>query len=162
MSTDRIEKKVLLRAPRQRVWRALADSAEFGSWFGMKFDGPFAPGACMRGVIVPTAVDAEVAKAQKEYEGMPFELTIEQMEPERLFSFRWHPFAVDRGVDYSAEPTTLVAFELEEVTNGIMLTVTESGFDRIPLARRAKAFAANEGGWSIVVKLIEQHVSHAQ
>ncbi len=162
MSTDRIEKKVLLRAPRQRVWRALADSAEFGSWFGMKFDGPFAPGACMRGVIVPTAVNAEVAKAQKEYEGTPFELTIEQMEPERLFSFRWHPFAVDRGVDYSAEPTTLVAFELEEVTNGVMLTVTESGFDRIPLARRAKAFAANEGGWSMVVKLIEQHVSHAQ
>jgi uncharacterized protein YndB with AHSA1/START domain len=162
MNTDCIEKKVLLRASRERVWRALADSTEFGTWFGMKFDGPFAPGACMRGVISPTTVDAEVANAQKEYEGMPFEITIERMEPERLFSFRWHPFAVERGVDYSAEPTTLVAFELEEATGGIMLTVTESGFDRIPLARRAKAFAANEGGWGMVVKLIEQYVRHAQ
>jgi uncharacterized protein YndB with AHSA1/START domain len=162
MNTDHIEKKVLLRASRERVWRALADSTEFGTWFGMKFDGPFAPGACMRGVISPTTVDAEVANAQKEYEGMPFEITIERMEPERLFSFRWHPFAVERGVDYSAEPTTLVAFELEEATGGIMLTVTESGFDRIPLARRAKAFAANEGGWGMVVKLIEQYVRRAQ
>ena len=162
MNTDRIEKKVLLRASRERVWRALADSTEFGTWIGMKFDGPFAPGACMRGVISPTTVDAEVANAQKEYEGMPFEITIERMEPERLFSFRWHPFAVERGVDYSAEPTTLVAFELEEATGGIMLTVTESGFDRIPLARRAKAFAANEGGWGMVMKLIERHVCHAQ
>jgi len=161
MNTDRIEKKVLLHAPQKRVWRALSDSTEFGTWFGMKFDGPFAPGACMRGVIVPTTVDAEVAKAQKPYEGMPFEITIEQMEPERLFSFRWHPFAVERDVDYSAEPTTLVVFELEEVANGIMLTVTESGFDRIPLARRAQAFTANEGGWGMVVKLIEQYVCHA-
>jgi uncharacterized protein YndB with AHSA1/START domain len=162
MITDRIEKRILLHAPRKRVWRALSDSSEFGSWFGVKFDGPFAPGACMRGVVAPTTVDAEVAKAQKKYEGMPFEITIEQMEPERLFSFRWHPFAVERGVDYSAEPTTLVVFELEEVADGIMLTVTESGFDQIPLARRAKAFTANEGGWGMVVKLIEQYVCHAQ
>ena len=161
MNTDRIEKKVLLRAPRNRVWRALSDSTEFGTWFGMKFDGPFAPGASMRGAIVPTTVDAEVGKAQKPYEGMPVEIAIEQMEPERLFSFRWHPFAVERDVDYSAEPTTLVVFELEEVANGIMLTVTESGFDGIPLARRAKAFTANEGGWGMVVKLIEQYVCHA-
>jgi uncharacterized protein YndB with AHSA1/START domain len=161
MNTDRIEKKILLRAPRKRVWRALSDSTEFGSWFGMKFDGPFAPGAGMRGVIVPTTVNAEVAKAQKEYEGMPFEITIEQMEPERLFSFRWHPFAVERGVDYSVEPTTLVVFALEEVENGVMLTVTESGFDRIPLARRAKAFTANEQGWGMVVKLIEEYLVHA-
>jgi uncharacterized protein YndB with AHSA1/START domain len=161
MNTDRIEKKILLRAPRQRVWRALSDSTEFGTWFGMKFDGPFAPGAIMRGVIVPTTVNAEVANAQKPYEGMPFEITIEQMERERLFSFRWHPSAVERGVDYSAEPTTLVVFALEEVANGVMLTVTESGFDRIPLARRAKAFTANEGGWGMVVKLIEEYLVHA-
>ncbi|MBI3668122.1 MAG: SRPBCC family protein [Acidobacteria bacterium] len=161
MSTDRIEKKIFLRAPRKRVWHALADSAEFGTWFGMKFDGPFTPGACMRGVIVPTTVDPEVAKAQKEYEGIPFEITIEQMEPERLFSFRWHPFAVERGVDYSVEPTTLVVFALEEVAEGVMLTVTESGFDRIPLARRAKAFTANEQGWGMVVKLIEGYLVHA-
>jgi uncharacterized protein YndB with AHSA1/START domain len=162
MNTDRIEKKILLRAPRRRVWRALSDSTEFGSWFGVKFDGPFAPGASMHGVIVPTTVNAEVAKAQKEYEGMPFEITIEQMEPERLFSFRWHPFAVERGVDYSAEPTTLILFALEDVANGVMLTVTESGFDRIPLARRAKAFTANEQGWSMVVKLIEEYLVRAQ
>src|ERR1700737_313062 len=162
MNTDRIEKKILLRAPRKRVWRALSDSTEFGHWFGVKFEDPFAPGTFMRGVIVPSGANAEVAKAQKQYEGLPFEITVEQMEPERLFSFRWHPFAVERGVDYSAEPTTLVVFELEEVANGIMLTVTESGFDRIPLARRAKAFTANEGGWGMVVKLIEQYVCHAQ
>jgi uncharacterized protein YndB with AHSA1/START domain len=162
MSTDRIEKKILLRAPRKRVWRALTDSKEFGSWFGMKFDGPFVPGAKMRGVIVPTTVNAEVAKAQKEYEGLPFVITIEQMDPERLFSFRWHPHAIERDVDYSHEPTTLIVFLLEEVPDGIMLTVTESGFDRIPIARRAKAFTANEQGWGMVVKLIEEYLAHAQ
>lgn len=158
MSMDCIEKKILLRAPRKRVWRALSDSTEFGSWFGMKFDGPFTPGATMRGVISPTKVNAEVAKAQKEHEGMEFEITIEQMEPERLFSFRWHPFAVERGVDYSAEPTTLIVFILEETAEGVLLTVTESGFDRIPRARRAKAFTANEQGWSMVVRLIEEYL----
>jgi uncharacterized protein YndB with AHSA1/START domain len=161
MSTDKIEKKILLHAPRKRVWRALSDSAEFGHWFGMKFDGPFAPGAIMRGVIVPTKVDAEVASAQKKYDGTPFEITIDQMEPERLFSFRWHPGAVDPGIDYSAEPTTLVVFALEEVDKGVMLTVTESGFAQIPLARRAKAFAANEQGWTMVMKLIEEYLVQA-
>jgi len=161
MNTDRIEKKILLRAPRQRVWRALSDSTEFGSWFGMKFDGPFAPGASMRCVIVPTTVNADVAAAQKPYEGTPFEITIEQMEPERLFSFRWHPGAVEPDIDYSVEPTTLVVFVLEEVAEGIMLTVTESGFDRIPLARRAKAFTENEEGWTMVVKLIDEYLAHA-
>jgi uncharacterized protein YndB with AHSA1/START domain len=158
MNTDRIEKKILLHAPLKRVWRALSDSAEFGTYFGMKFDGPFTPGGTVHAVIIPTKVNAEVAKAQKQHEGMPFEIVIEQMEPERLFSFRWHPAAVDRGVDYSAEPTTLVVFGLEEVANGVMLTVTESGFDRIPLARRAKAFNANEQGWGMVVKLIEEYL----
>ena len=161
MNTDRIEKKILLRAPRKRVWRALSDSKEFGSWFGMKFDGPFAPGASMRGVIVPNTVNAEVAKARKEHHGKAFEITIDQVEPERLFSFRWHPYAVEPGVDYSVEPTTLVAFTLEEVASGVMLTVTESGFDRIPLARRAKAFTANEQGWGMVVKMLEEYLAHA-
>jgi uncharacterized protein YndB with AHSA1/START domain len=159
VSTDRIEKKILLRASRARVWRALTDAREFGTWFGVKLDGPFVPGAICRGVIVGTPVDPEVAKAQKEYEGKPFEITVDRIEPERLFTFRWHPFAVEPGVDYSAEPTTLIAFELEEVTNGIMLTVTESGFDRIPLARRAQAFTANEQGWTMVVTLIEKHLA---
>jgi uncharacterized protein YndB with AHSA1/START domain len=158
MNTDRIEKRILLRAPRTRVWRALSDSTEFGTWFGMKFDGPFTPGAVMRAVILPSKVNAEVAKAQKAHEGLAFDITIEQMEPGRLFSFRWHPGAVEPGVDYSAEPTTLVEFVLEEAAGGVLLTVTESGFDRIPLARRAKAFTANQEGWNIVVKLIEEYL----
>jgi len=161
MSTDRIEKKILLRAPRKRVWRALADTTEFGAWFGVKFDAPFAPGATLRGAIVGTKVNAEVAKAQKQYQDLPFEILIERIEPERLFSFRWHPNAVERGVDYSAEPTTLIEFVLEEVAGGVLLTVTESGFDGIPLARRAKAFTANEQGWGIVVKLIEEYLVQA-
>lgn len=161
MGTDRIEKKILLHAPRKRVWRALTDSREFGTWFGMKFDGPFAPGATMRGVLVPTEVNADVAKAQKPYEGLPFEITIERMEPERLFSFRWHPNAVRRGVDYSAEPTTLVEFVLAEAANGLLLTVAESGFDQIPLARRLEAFTANEQGWGMVVKLLEEYLVQA-
>jgi uncharacterized protein YndB with AHSA1/START domain len=158
MSMDRIEKKILLKAPKKRVWCALADSTEFGTWFGIKFDGAFAPGARMRGVLVGTTVNAEVAKAQKQHVGMPFEIQIERMEPEKLFSFRWHPFAIDRNVDYSAEPTTLIEFVLEEVAQGVLLTVTESGFDQIPLERRAKAFEANEGGWGIMVKVFEEYL----
>lgn len=159
LPTDRIEKKVLLSAPRARVWKALTDAEEFGEWFGVRFDGPFTAGKPQRGVIVPTTVDAEVAKAQRPYAGTPFEITIDRIEPERLFAFRWHPFAVEAGVDYSREPTTLIVFTLEEAANGIMLTVTESGFDQIPLARRAKAFAANDGGWTMVMKLIEKHLA---
>ena len=162
MDTDIIEKKVLLRASRKRVWLALSDSTEFGTWFGMRFNGPFAPGARMNGVIVPTTVNAEVARAQKPYEGTAFDITIEQMELERLFSFRWHPGAIDPGVDYSVEPTTLVAFVLEQAPDGVLLTITESGFDRIPLARRAKAFTQNEQGWTMVVKLIEEYLGQPE
>jgi uncharacterized protein YndB with AHSA1/START domain len=161
MNTDLIEKKILLRAPRERVWRALADSTEFGTWFGMKFDGPFAPGRRMRAVIVPSKVDPEVGKGQKKYEGMTFEITIEQIQPERLLSFRWHPNAVDTGVDYSLEPTTLVIFALEDVADGVLLTVTESGFDQIPLECRAKAFTANERGWGTMLKVVEEYLVHA-
>lgn len=157
--TDRIEKTILLRAPRSRVWRAISNAAEFGTWFGMKFDGPFVSGAVMRGTMMPTTVDQEVANAQKPYEGFPFEITIDRIEPERLFSFRWHPFAVERGVDYSHEPTTLIVFELKDVGPDTRLTVTESGFDRIPLERRAKAFTANEGGWTMVMTLIEKYLA---
>src|ERR1700730_17530405 len=149
MNTDTIEKQIFLRTTLSRAWRALSDSAEFGTWFGVKFDGPFVAGTTMRGLIVPTKVNAEVAKAQEPYEGKSFDITIEQIDPQRLFSFRWHPCAVEPGVDYSAEPTTLVEFTLEETAGGVMLTVTESGFDKIPLARRAKAFTANEEGWVV-------------
>jgi uncharacterized protein YndB with AHSA1/START domain len=160
-ATDRIEKQMLLRAPRARVWQALTNAEEFGTWFGVKFEDPFALGALVRGVIAPTAVDVEVAKAQQPYAGLPFHITIDRIEPERLFAFRWHPFAVERGVDYSHEPTTLVTFVLEDVPGGVMLTVTESGFDRVPLARRAKAFTANEGGWTMVMGLIEKYRAKA-
>jgi uncharacterized protein YndB with AHSA1/START domain len=161
MSTDRIEKKVLLRAPRERIWRALSNASEFGHWFGVKFDSPFAPGATLHGVIVGTSVDEEVGKAQKAYAGKPFEITIEKIEPQRLFSFRWHPHATEPDFDYSDEPTTLIEFVLEDAAGGILLTVTESGFDGIPLARRASAFTANEQGWIMMVKVIEKYVTQA-
>lgn len=150
MCTDRIEKRVLLRAPRARVWRALADAEAFGEWFGVKLAGSFAPGARVRGQVT-----------HKGYEHVPFEITIERMEPERLFSWRWHPYAVDPKADYSTEPTTLVVFELEEVADGTLLTVVESGFDRIPLARRAEAYRGNEQGWAEQMKAIERYVSQA-
>ncbi|HKW32741.1 MAG TPA: SRPBCC family protein [Candidatus Acidoferrum sp.] len=158
-TADRIEKKILLRAPLKRVWRALSDSKEFGTWFGVKFDAPFKPGTRMTGRIVGTAVDVEVATLQKHYEHIPFEITIDRIEPERLFSFRWHPNAVEPGVDYSKEATTLIEFTLEEVLDGVLLTVTESGFDQIPLDRRAKAFEGNEKGWGMVIQLVEKYLA---
>jgi uncharacterized protein YndB with AHSA1/START domain len=157
--TDRIEKRVLLRAPLDRVWRAISDSKQFGNWFGVEFDGPFVAGTRITATLVPTKVDAEVVKSQKRYEGLRFEFSIERIEPMRHFSYRWHPNAVDPNLDYSKEPTTLVVFELEEVTGGTMLTITESGFDRIPLERRAKAFAGNEQGWTAQTKLIEKYLA---
>jgi len=155
---DRIEKKITLRAPVSRVWRAISDAREFGTWFGVDFDGPFVAGARITGRITPTKVDPEVAKLQEPHTGKAFDFTVDRIEPERLFSFRWHPFAVEPGVDYSKEPATLVAFELAEVKGGTQLTISESGFDRIPLERRAMAFAANEGGWEHQSKLIEKYV----
>jgi uncharacterized protein YndB with AHSA1/START domain len=161
MNTDRIEKKILLHAPPGRVWRALSDSTEFGTWFGIAFREPFTPGAHMRGVLVTNTVDANVAKATEKYEGMAFDITIEKMEPGRLFSFRWHPNAVEPDVDYSAEPTTLVEFVLEEKDDGVLLTVTESGFDQIPLARRAQAFTSNDQGWAQMVQVFNKYLTNA-
>jgi uncharacterized protein YndB with AHSA1/START domain len=157
MDTDRIEKKTLLHAPLKRIWRALADSTEFGTWFGMKFEGPFVAGASVRGVISPTTVDAEVAKSQKPHEGMAIQFIVERLEPKRLLAFRWRPVN-----DSSDEPSTLVTFALEQGADGVMLTVTESGFDQIPLERRAKMFAANEHGWSIQVTVIAKYLAHAR
>jgi uncharacterized protein YndB with AHSA1/START domain len=159
MTTDRIEKKIVLNAPLDRVWRAISDAKEFGAWFGMAFDGPFVQGTRLKGKIVPTTVDAEVAKLQKPHEGKAFEIIIDRTEPMRRFSFRWHPFAIDPSVDYSKEPTTLVTFELKEVSGGTQLTITESGFDKIPLARRAEAFKANEGGWEKQTQLIAKYLA---
>lgn len=159
MSTDRIEKNVFLRAPQSRVWRALTDSGEFGRWFGVRFEGPFVAGEPLRGTLVGTTVNAEVAAMQENYAGTIFDIVVDRIEPERLFSFRWHPFAIEPGVDFSAEPTTLVEFTLAPETEGVRLTVTESGFDQIPLERRAQAFSANEGGWAIQMTLIEAYVA---
>jgi uncharacterized protein YndB with AHSA1/START domain len=158
-TTDRIEKRVLLSAPRFQVWKALTDSEAFGKWFGVKFDGPFVAGKPLRGTIVPTTVDDDVARMQKPYEGTVFEIVVDRIEPQRVFSFRWHPYAVEPTEDYSAEPMTVVLFMLEDAGTGTSLTVSESGFDKIPASRRAKAFESNEGGWTMQMKLIEKYVS---
>ena len=146
-TTDRIEKEMVLRAPRARVWRALTTAREFGAWFGIELENEFAPGEVARGRI-----------PHPEFGDLTLELTVERMEPEHLFSYRWHPAAIDPSVDYSAEPTTLVEFRLEEVDGGTRLALVESGFDRIPEARRAKAFRMNSGGWDYQMENIRKHV----
>jgi uncharacterized protein YndB with AHSA1/START domain len=155
---DRIEKTITLRAPVARVWRAVSDATEFGAWFGVAFDGPFVAGQRIVGRIRPTAVDPEVAKQQAPHEGKAFEITVDRLEPPLHFSFRWHPYAVEPGVDYSKEPTTLVTFQLAEIEGGTRLTITESGFDRIPLERRAQAFTADEDGWEHQSRLIARYL----
>lgn len=148
-STDRIERKILLRAPRSRVWRALSNAEEFGSWFGVAFKGKaFTAGKRVQGQITHPG-----------YEHLVFEVLIERMEPERLLSWRWHPAAIEPSVDYSEEPTTLVVFELQEVDGSTLLSVVESGFDNIPPARRLEAFRMNSGGWDEQMKNIEKHVA---
>ena len=136
-SSDRIEKRVTLDASRSRVWRALTDVAQFNAWFGVSLSGPFEPGAEISGRI-----------AIKGYEHVTMRIWIQTMDPERFFSFRWHPYAVEPDVDYSAEPTTLVAFTLDDAPEGTTLTIVESGFDAIPASRRAKAFTMNDKGWT--------------
>ena len=162
-NTDRIEKKILLHAPLDRVWRAISDSKQFGSWHGVEFDGPFIAGAGMVGRVVPSTVgvDPEFAQSRKQCEGTPFSISVERIEPMRLFSMRWYPFDEESGVDYSKEPWTLVEFRLEEVAGGTMLTVTESGFDAIPLDQRAKALTSHEQGWAAQGNLIEKYLAMA-
>ena len=157
--TDRIVRKILLRAPRERVWNAISDSRQFGTWFGAQFNDRFAPGKSVHGKIVGTTVDAEVAARQKPHADKVFEFAIDRIEPQRLFSYRWHPYAVEPGIDYSKEPMTLVVFELEDAPNGTMLTVTESGFDRIPVERRARAFERDSEGWTMQMTLIEKYLA---
>jgi len=159
MNTDRIEKQILLRAPLERVWRAISDAKQFGSWFGVAFDGPFVEGARLTGRFSPTTVDQAVAKLQEPHAGKAFEFVVERIEPMRRCSFRWHPLAVEAGVDYSKEPETLIEFELQETADGVLLTISESGFDRIPIERRAKAFKANEGGWEMQTQLVAKYLA---
>ena len=148
MSTDRIEKTIVLRAPRSRVWRALAQADEFGAWFGVALEGVFAPGARLAGHFTTP-----------DHKHLSMEITVEQVEPERLLSYRWHPYAVEPDVDYADEPTTLVEFHLADVADGTQLTVVESGFDGIPLARRATAFRMNEQGWAEQLTNIARYVA---
>jgi uncharacterized protein YndB with AHSA1/START domain len=145
---DRIEKRIELKAPVSRVWRALTDHREFGAWFRVKLDGPFVPGQVSRGQITYPG-----------YEHLKWEAVVQKMEPERLFSFTWHPYAVDPKADYSQEPPTLVEFRLEKTTNGTLLVLTESGFDNIPSQRRLEAFRMNDGGWTEQMKNIESYVA---
>ena len=158
MSTDRIEKKVLLRAPLARVWRAISDAREFGLWFGVELDGPFEAGARRKARLVPTTADDAVAAMQKPYEGLEFDIVVERVEPMRHLAFRWHPGPPDDSTDHSQDPMTLVSFALEEAPVGVLLTITETGFDQIPLERRAAAFVGNEEGWRIQTELIEKYL----
>lgn len=145
---ERIEKKIELAAPLSRVWRALADYREFGEWFRVKIDGPFVAGQVSRGHITYPG-----------YEHLKWEAMIQKIEPEKLFSFTWHPYAIDPNGDYSQEPPTLVEFRLEKTAKGTLLTVTESGFDKIPSHRRTEAFRMNEGGWAEQVKNIAAYLA---
>jgi len=147
-STDRIERSTLLKAPRSRVWRALSNAEEFGDWFGVALKGKtFAAGQRVQGQLTHPG-----------YEHVVWDVLIERLEPERFFSWRWHPAAIEFSVDYSNEPTTLVEFELKEVEGGTLLTVVESGFDGLPPSRRLDAFRSNSGGWDEQMKRIEKHV----
>jgi uncharacterized protein YndB with AHSA1/START domain len=144
---DRIEKRLELRAPVSRVWRALTDHREFGEWFRVALEGPFAPGQIARGNITYPG-----------YEHIKWEATIQRMEPERLFSFTWRPYAIDPAVDYSSETPTLVEFILEPAGDGTLLLIVESGFDKLPDHRRLEAFRMNDRGWTEQLKNIERHV----
>jgi len=148
-STDRIERRIVLKAPRAKVWRALTNAEDFGNWFGAALKGKsFAPGQRTTGQITYPG-----------YEHIVFEVWIERVEPERVFSWRWHPYAIDPKIDYADEPTTLVEFELSEAEGGTLLTVVESGFDRIPDKRRPEAFRMNNSGWAEQMESIRKHVA---
>ncbi len=148
MSMDRIEKTIVLHAPRSRVWRALSQAKEFGAWFGLALEGDFAPGARLTGRLTTPG-----------HEHLTLEITVERVEPEHLLSYRWHPYAIEPGVDYASEPTTLVEFQLADVADGTQLTVVESGFEGIPLARRAIAFRMNDQGWAEQLTHIARYVA---
>jgi uncharacterized protein YndB with AHSA1/START domain len=159
MNSDRIEKTIILKAPRERVWRAISDSTRFGMWFGVEIDGPFVAGQEAIGRVVPTKVDPEVARLQEPVRGLAWRVSVERIEPMSFFSFRWHPYAIDPAHDYSREPMTLVTFELSDAEGGTRLTITESGFERIPLERRPKAMEANDGGWTHQSRLVAKYLA---
>jgi uncharacterized protein YndB with AHSA1/START domain len=158
MDTNKIEKHVTLKAPLSRVWQAISDSQKFGTWFGVALDGPFVAGKKITGKMRPTKVDPEIAQKQAAYEGMPMEWEIDRIEPMRYFSYRWHPFAVDKSADYSKEPLTLVEFELEEAGATTKLTIRESGFEKLPEARRETSRKSNDWGWTKQAEMIGKYL----
>src|SRR5690606_9068556 len=135
------------------------DAKQFGTWFGVELGGDFAAGRTLTAKIVPTKMDAEVAKSQEAYAGIEFVIVVERIEPMRLFSFRWHPYEVEPDRDPLQQPMTLVTFELEEADGGVMLTITESGFDSVPLEKRAQAITSGAQGWEIQCRLIDRYVA---
>jgi len=147
--TDRIEKQITLRAPRSRVWRAVFDKTEFGAWFGVAFPaGTFKAGERVSGRITYPG-----------YEHLVMDIEVVEVTPEQRLSYRWHPYAIDPNADYSSEPTTLVTFTLEDAGKDTRLTIVESGFDKVPLHRRAEAMRMNDSGWTEQTKNIERHVT---
>jgi uncharacterized protein YndB with AHSA1/START domain len=169
--TDRIEKRVTLRAPVGRVWRAISDAREFSRWFGVRLDGPFVAGKTITGRWDAKFDEADLIAFQKAAgvkpgkvkmpEGDVVFCTVERIEPETYFSFRWIPFGIDAEADPEREPTTLVEFRLEPVAEGTELTIIESGFDRVPAQRRERAFRMNEGGWAAQAENLRKHVEAA-
>lgn len=167
-STDRIEKRVELRATPSRVWRALTDAAEFSAWFGFSLEGPLEEGRVIRGTFNGTIDEQAIMAHQRALGLTPSKLrlpepgavfcTVVRLEPERFFSFRWVPYGIDAEADPANEPTTLVEFTLEPTELGTRLTVVESGFDRVPAHRRARAFRMNEGGWASQAENLRRHV----
>ena len=159
MDSLQIEQRVVLQADRELVWRAISESAQFGQWFGVAFDGPFAAGEDIVGRIAPTQIDPEVGRMQEPYAGMPWRAAVERIEPMSLFSFRWHPYAVDAARDYSAEAMTLVTFALSDAEGGTQLTITESGFEDIAQPRQAQAMQASRDGWVHQAWLIVKYLA---
>lgn len=147
MEENRIEKHIDLKASPARVWKALTDHKEFGQWFGVKLEGPFVVGETVCGKLTYPG-----------FEHLQWAVDVKQMEPERLFSFTWHPYPVDVTIDYSKETPTLVEFTLEAAGSGTHLVVTESGFEKIPANRRIEAFRMNQEGWVEQLENIAKHV----
>ncbi len=159
MNTDRIKKTVLLHATLEQAWHAISDAQQFGQWFGASFDQPFVAGKTLRATIVPTTVDATVAALQAPHAGVTFDFLVDRIEPRQSIAFRWHPFAIDTAHDYSTEPMTLIEFALRAQADGVQLTITESGFDQLALARRAQAYAANAAGWAMQTSLVAKYLA---
>lgn len=148
---DRIVKQIELNAPIARVWRALSDHEEFGQWFRVRLDGPFRPGTISTGMMTFPG-----------FEHHPWLATVERMEPERLFSFRWHDFDESSGVAVADQPSTLVEFRLEPTADGTLLTIIESGFEALPEPRRLEVLRDNTQGWTIQAENIAAHVTAAR